>query len=331
MKKVIHLILMFVFIAKGLTTLAQNLVPNPSFEDTVACPGTAEGYINYAIGWNSYGVSPDYFNNCNFAYWGVPSNVFGYQNASTGNAYAGIIAYDKGVPHTDKEFIGRQLSQSLIIGQKYFVSFKVNLPKKDTSTTNQIDCAVFACNKLGILFTNTVYDEFNPPSDNNFAHIWSDSIITDTLNWVKISGSFVADSAYNNIALGIFFDNNNVDTLRLFKPSCDVFAYYFIDDVCVSIDSLTCNQIVGVNEIKLAQSQFNIYPNPITDYFTVNHNILNNPYDLSIYNTLGQKLYEEKNISTHEKIINTTSFSKGLLLINIKSNKQSITYKLLNP
>lgn len=307
-----------------------NLVPNPSFEDTIQCPGIGEGYINYASGWKSYGSSPDYFNNCNHANWGVPNNVFGYQTASTGNAYAGFIAYDKSIPHTDKEFIGRQLSQSLIIGQKYFVSFKLNLPKKDTSNINNYDCAVFACNKLGVLFTNAVYDEFNPPVDNNFAHIWSDSIIIDTLNWVPISGTFIADSAYTKIVIGIFFNNTNVDTIRLFKPSCDVFAYYFIDDVCVSTDSLECNHPVSVIENKTDINSFIISPNPATDYFTINHNLTNESYNLTIYNTLGQMLYEEKNISKRNKTICTATFNKGLLLIKIKSINQTIIYKLLN-
>ena len=58
--------------------LAQNLVPNPSFEDTVHCPvpplGT--GLIQDAVGWINLGFTPDYYNPCANTLWppnGVPN------------------------------------------------------------------------------------------------------------------------------------------------------------------------------------------------------------------------------------------------------------------
>ena len=181
-----------------------------------------------------------------------------------------------------------------------------------------------------MLFSNSTYSEFNPPPENNFAHVYTDSIITDTTNWFTIAGSFVADSTYSNIILGIFFDNNNVDTLRLFKPNCDVFAYYFIDDVCVSSDSLTCVNPVSIIEPVIDNDSFNIYPNPATDFFSIN-NASNQPYNLTIYNSIGQLLFEETSITNNSKKINITNFNSNLLFIKIKTENNSFTYKLLKP
>ena len=322
--KSIYTILFFLALVN--TIHSQNLVPNPSFEEFTLCPDGEN--INNSNGWSTYGSSPEYFNSCAINKWNVPNNYIGYQKASTGNAYVGIIAYDKSVPHTDKEYFGRQLSQNLTIGKKYYVSFKVNLPKKDPSKINKNDCVVFACNKLGVLFTNTMYGEFNPPSENNFAHIYTDSIITDTSGWVTISGSFVADSAYNNIALGVFFDNNNVDTVRLFKPDCDLFAYYFFDDICVSTDSLMCNKLTGIEDVFYKSNPFSIYPNPVNDHFLIENEFFNQAYNLSIYSLSGQKLQSEYVVNEKSKAINMKEFERGLYIVNISSSSENYYYKI---
>lgn len=324
MKKLIVILLIAL---RGTITYSQNLVPNPSFEDTLGCPFNED--ISQSLGWSSYGTSPELYHTCAQNIWNVPNSYLGYQNAATGNAFAGIVVYQKSGAVESREFLGRKLSQNLTIGQKYYTSFKVNLPKKDTSIQNTNDGLVFACNKLGVLFSTVSYSEFNLPPINNFSHTYTDSIITDTANWVLVTGSFIADSNYSDIIVGVFFDTNNIDTIRLFKPLFDVFAYYFIDDICVSSDSLTCSQTVSVNEMKIDLSPFNIKPNPVTNYFILNNNTLNNPYDISVYNTLGQKLLEENNITDNTKTFYLNQFNNGLLLINLKTKNQNFYYKLL--
>ncbi|MEI2759976.1 MAG: hypothetical protein V9G42_11160 [Bacteroidia bacterium] len=69
---------------------AQNLVLNPSFEDTIACTGTYAMPCNYWY-WATYG-SPDYFSeqpdiNCVVP---APQSTIGFQYARTGIAYVGL-------------------------------------------------------------------------------------------------------------------------------------------------------------------------------------------------------------------------------------------------
>ena len=42
--------------------------------------------------------------------------------------------------------------------------------------------------------------------------VYTDSIIRDTLHWVKISGSFTASGTETHISIGNFFPNTAVDT-----------------------------------------------------------------------------------------------------------------------
>jgi len=303
-------------------SFSQNLVPNPSFEDTVDCPWNTS-QISFATGWTNYSGSVDYYNSCaGGAALSVPENIYGYQPAADGNAYAGIVTYaHNDTSYSGREVIGGQLITSLSIGQKYFVSFKVSFTPNDFETGR-------AANKTGVLFSTTPYNPTNNrPPVNNFAHVYTDSIITDTVNWTMIAGSFVADSTYDYLSIGNFFTNPNTDTIVFNSDTLDgCCSYYYVDDVRVSTDS---NFVYTGMQEELLGANFNIFPNPVTDYFTIDNNLFNEPYDLVIYNTLGQKLYEEKNISTDTKTINVNHFTKSLLIINIKSKNQSINYKLL--
>ena len=65
----------FITISKG-----QNLVPNPSFEDTTGCPQFIDDF--YAVDWLSPTLaSPDLFHTCSSGNAGVPQNLWGWQNA----------------------------------------------------------------------------------------------------------------------------------------------------------------------------------------------------------------------------------------------------------
>ena len=63
MKKLRQVILTL-FMILNLDIYAQtNLVPNPSFEDTVGCPD-GPGQLYKAVGWYDCTTSPEYMNSC---------------------------------------------------------------------------------------------------------------------------------------------------------------------------------------------------------------------------------------------------------------------------
>src|SRR5690606_36281690 len=91
--KILFLVSLF-YTQYSLINAKQNLVPNPSFEDTLQCPNN--GFINNSQGWEPYSSSPDYYNGCvnpTFYGYSVPNNFTGTQIAASGQAYAGAICY----------------------------------------------------------------------------------------------------------------------------------------------------------------------------------------------------------------------------------------------
>src|SRR5205085_585438 len=84
---------------------AQNLVPNPGFENYITCP-VNYGELFKCQDWSTFGNSPDYFNACSpDTIVSVPKNNFGYQLASSGNAYCGFINASGG-PAPSPEYLG---------------------------------------------------------------------------------------------------------------------------------------------------------------------------------------------------------------------------------
>jgi hypothetical protein len=241
------------FIVPFLNAAGQNLVQNPSFEIYSPCP-TGVADIANAVGWNSYNQTPDYFNSCAPAIVCTPSNFAGYQVPHTGNAYCGIITFNK--VGLFREIIGSQLFSPLVIGQKYYVSFYTSLAISQPNFC-------YATNKIGAKFTTTAYNAYsNPFPIDNIAQVHYDTIITDTTNWTLIYGSFIADSAYQYIAIGNFFDDLNTDTSCIKNVSNKLCAYYYVDDICVSINPLDgMNEFSNENAIILNQND----PNPFAE------------------------------------------------------------------
>lgn len=312
------LVFLFVCIA-SYTSFSQNLVPNPSFENVTECP-FALGLEDFTSDWVSGRASPDYFNTCSIADAAmVPNNFYGYQIPLIGDAYIGMLTYryDTSI-YT--EAATAQLTSPLTTGQKYFISFRISLAL-DASTSSMA-----ANNKMGIQFSKRAYSPSSPAPINNYAHLWTDSVITDSLNWMSIRGTFIADSNYTHLSLGNFFDFSQMDSVIY----GDAFgAYYYFDDVCVSTDSTECFTTVVTEEVSPVNSWFSIYPNPAIEEINVEVNNLKLPYGLTIYNSLGQLLYEEDSILTNSKKVKISEFENGVLFIHIKTQSQFISYKLI--
>jgi hypothetical protein len=317
MKKtvLISVILIFNLIIKAQT----NLVPNPSFEDTVSCPtGAAE--IEKAVGWTQNGSS-DYFNICGYTgSVGVPYTFGGFQQPASGNAFAGICTYYSLISNY-RENIAHQLSSSLSIGTKYYVSFKTNLSLGSAGDAN---CAT---DKIGAMFSTVAFTGFYWVITNN-PQVYSNTTITDTLSWSKVFGSFVADSAYNHIVIGNFFDDINTDTTKVYSTSADK-AYYFIDDICVSTDSLFALNYIPTRINKKSSSYlFSIYPNPAKNHVTINNPLIKN-IAITISDTMGNQLFRAEDIYESKYQVDLTNFNPGMFLISITSDNSLFNYKLI--
>jgi len=206
---------------------SQNLVYNGSFEDYSSCPDNfgqlSKAKYWFSANWGGSGSS-EYFNACsNPSTVGVPDNGFTYQYARTGNGYVGTGCF---VYYEDyREYIEGTLKHPLVQGESYCVSFYVNLSNP---------FSYYGIDALGLYFTNDslitdssgVYD-VKPQIAND-----SLNIITDTLNWVKISGTFIAAGGERFFTFGNFKTNSQTNYINL-NGIADGVAYYLLDDVAV--------------------------------------------------------------------------------------------------
>ncbi len=323
MNKSFYISFLIAFVATSTCIAQQNLVLNPSFEDTISCP-FGPGEVIKSNNWASYRGSPDYMNSCNSDMVSVPNNWGGYQQAASGNAYAAFATYaTKIINNNAREFVGGKLYSPLTIGTKYFVSFKVAL---SLDVDLQANCA---SSKLGAAFSTVPHNEFNPAPINNDPQVYTNAIITDTLNWTRIFGSFVSDSVYQYVMIGNFFDDNNTDTLILDGDTWCNASYYFLDDICVSTDSLYTAQYnyVGV-DLGRIESCFKIYPNPAS-YLTTIENPFHEPYSLKVMNGLGQTLLEIAKIEDQKFKLDISSLENGLLHLVIQNKNKQIKCKLI--
>ena len=210
------------FILYSLYSFGQNLVPNYSFENYSNCP-TNMTEINYSNNWFQPlpQSTSDYFNSCDVTNnLSVPINVFGYQKARTGNAYAGILLYNQ---NNWKEYIETKLISPLNKNSKYCVSFYVSL----INTAHWgIDAIGAYLSKDSILSDTMITLPYSPQIENH-----SGNIIIDTLNWIEISDTIIAQGGEYFLTIGNFHEDINTNHINLNYGSYD--SYYYIDDVSV--------------------------------------------------------------------------------------------------
>jgi hypothetical protein len=314
-------LLLFLFIFLSNEGYTQNLVPNPSFEDTISCP-IGGGQLYKAEHWSSFRFSPDYFHSCcnsiNNSVVGVPANDLGFQYAHSGNAYAGMITYDlTGAPY--REYLGVNLSNTLTVGTKYFLSFYLNWSGKIGFT--------IATNKFGVVITDSLFTSTNPYPISNNPIVYSDSIVVDSVGWVQIQLSFTASIPANYLVFGNFFDDMNTDTLNL--GVFNQHAYYFIDDVCLSADSIYCYSFSS-NSINIQQSSrseliksFHMYENTLIVEFQNNNDFK----QMDISSIFGTTITE---VVTNNNLVHIPlNQSNGVHILRVRSKNKIETIKFV--
>lgn len=285
-------------------------MPNGDFESFVACP-VSSAEIEKATGWSSACGTPDYYNGCAPSGGAsVPLNFFGYQQDKTGSAYIGLYTYNRDVPYPDnREFAQIELDQPLTIGTEYHVSFDFSF----TLDNNEIG---FACDKLGVLFTSqSNYSSATPAPLANFAHVYTNSIVQDTVNWYHFESSFIADSAYTRVILGNFFDDQNTN-LTVINQNLYT-AYYFIDNVCVSSDAQDC--LASYNPV----APGTVFPNPVTNgmlWVQLDDAYKNAAVQVNIYSVTGQ-LVKSRSETTELDVlsIDVSSLAAGQYYLQLSS------------
>lgn len=257
---------------------AQNLVPNPSFEIYDTC----QQVLGFRLpeegpqSWFSASITPDFLQSCGpyGAANGLPLNFFTFQESLDGENCIGLITFHQnGLNEADqqREWAQVELLEPLVIGQTYYASFYANAAFGGNAQYPQI----WVCsNNVGMLCTmepkQWLFD-LAGRAPLNSSHVRRTTLLSDTIGWTLVSGSFVADSAYPYLMLGNFYSNLLTDTLQ-FAPQGDPWfwfpwGYTLIDKVCVSTSPNGCDMAhaIDVKEKEVVR----LYPNPASDILWV--------------------------------------------------------------
>jgi len=238
------------------TVAAQNLVPNPSFEQYSSCPNGFGSMSDMDCDpWvNANGGTCDYYNVCSTNFISdVPLNYEGYQDPHTGVAYVGIITkYGGPDPHWF-EYPEAELTTPLLAGHAYHVSFYASLSYKFCGLMH-----LGAYLSVGLVDDPSPgYLPFTPQIESNIG--W----LNDTTNWTLIEGCLVSQGGEDHIMIGNFHSWEDTP-LELCGAVIPNGSYYFIDDVEVKETPLT-----GI-DVELPDDVTVCYEYTITPDFTGN-------------------------------------------------------------
>ena len=225
---------------------AQNLVPNGSFEEYTHCPDYWDQLGGNVAGWDVCANSPDFFHTCrDSADLGVPFNWRGYQQASHGQGYGGVITYKWNAP-SNREFVCAELSQPLSPGVPADLSMKVALGGFGSYWLYSPN---WTSRGIGMLLTTQPFMWTTGSSYPNAAQLYMHTVFTDTTDWVLLSASYVPDSAYQYVTIGNFFEDSlSAPTLLDTVYGNLNGAYVFIDEVCITAAGTECDFANAVDE-----------------------------------------------------------------------------------
>ncbi len=305
---------------------AQNLVPNHSFEERDSCLEVNMAYTlgTGPLGWFSAGGTGDYFMSCipDGGFNDVPLSSWAFQYAQEGECYVGVGTYAQATGV--REYFMIQLAQPLVVGQMYFASYYASPTWGGADINPQM---YLASSHIGMLFTTQPRHWTNNdpwPTGGNFAHVYHPWLITDTVGWTLVSGSFVADSAYQYLMIGNHFNNAMTDTLHFADLPWDPRAHTLIDNVCVTSDPKGCPLALGVPDHLL--DAVVLFPNPSND--VVGLSGVPPGTRLTILDGMGRLMLREEAVAGTRRI-DASAWARGAYMLRLEQGGQIRSFKFV--
>lgn len=178
--------------------------------------------LTYVVEWQmATGGTSDYFNECDAGpnpTVGVPNNYFGSQAAADGVAYGGFYNYGAG---SYREYIQGNMD-AMVPGQTYTINIWVSRAENFPNATDGFGIYFYVNNIAANVAT---YNVLNVTPQIDFGPTYG--IINDATNWVQLSATYTADSAYKHLVLGNFRDDGHTA-----HTGAD-YAYYYVDIIQV--------------------------------------------------------------------------------------------------
>jgi OmpA-OmpF porin, OOP family len=271
---------------------AQNLVSNPGFEDSLGCPMTL-GSIDLCKDWYAPTFHHnEYYTPCVPGWPQSPPIMQGqmWQYAHSGHDIIALEMYNSFIYPGgvfDRGYVQTKLLKKLTIGHHYRFSIYTSSVVDDKNGS----FFVLSCNNTGVLFTTyAIKDTVAPHSlvqtPRLQPQVLFTQVVDDTSNWTLLTQDFVADSSYEYLTLGNFFNNAETQTIKqaYATPGSSLSAYYAFDDV-----SLIDLDAVGVDQLKVESEKLRVMPNPVVNQLSViGYQLLGNT--IQVFDVLGRSL-----------------------------------------
>jgi hypothetical protein len=204
-----------------------NYVNNGSFEEYYNCTfpyGHFDSKNWSSIDSNSYGG--EFLSTCRNT---IPLNANTYQFPRTGNSCMICGFY---CPVCTRGYLKNRLSSNLISSKIYCVKFFVNIANSSPRGMDGFG-VYFSDNSLDTITKCNIPLTYLAPQIQNP----QGNVISDTVNWVAISGTFVATGQEKYMLIGNFLADSSVSTTPIYTPS---FPEYWTD---VLIDDVSCIEL----------------------------------------------------------------------------------------
>ncbi|NEQ49933.1 MAG: OmpA family protein [Leptolyngbya sp. SIO3F4] len=238
-----------------------NLVPNGSFETTEKKIKRGEGELYLALPWftPSEERPADLYNKGVKRDYGIPENKYGYQTVEDGETYAGIRVYSYKDQMT-RTWLEVKLSDELVAGKSYCVSFQLALTKISKYSANNVG-AHLSVKKVrqkdidaGTMKPQIMHSQ--------------NKIFNDQYLWQTVCGVYKAVGGERYLTIGNFMNPAEMErgdnTERMKRPKGYTQlqvrdAYYYIDDVKVinmaELESCSCEEEDKGNEMQVVYNE----------------------------------------------------------------------------
>jgi hypothetical protein len=215
-----------------------NFVYNGSFELKYDCDPPY--VINKAMGWFNIGADSNAIAGVLYSTeagcLNAPYTDVGFQWPHSGNTFVRTTFYcwEYLCPfYASRGYPKNRLKSNLTQGKTYCVKLHVSLENLSTYATSDIS-VFFGDNSTDtIRYSNGPITYLNPQIKNPI-----NNVVTDTMNWVPITGTFVATGNEKYLVIGNFESNATTNlSLMIIADSVYKFTEYFVDDVsCIEVN-----------------------------------------------------------------------------------------------
>ncbi|MEO9873050.1 OmpA family protein [Ekhidna sp.] len=303
---------------------AQNLIPNPSFEDYVLCPSNhstihepikTRHWISPTLG------TPDLFSACALPVVSTPKNFAGIAYLPDGNNYVGMYfgSPRKSSNKSYREYLTCELKEQLKKGTKYKLEF---FAKPATNSK-------FIGNKLSFTFSS---DSIIVNDDNVLTNLPYQIILVDTLEvvngWYKISNTFVANGTETFFTIGDFIPPEDGEFEEMFNMFSEIterissyylFDDFFLTDVNLENEDFQIEKPFSLGKIYFEFDSFELKETYIELEALARYMKLNNQLKLQIYGNTDSEGSEEYN--DRLSIKRAQSVKEALLRFKVEENR----------